>query len=113
MQACKSIVVQSLPGMLVCQSYLWELLLSLVLNLLQMLACGDGFSLASTADNELYFWGSRCQQPWSRLTVEDLETADDIKNSEKFVFTLHIFVMNLSWFIKFALVQWLASLTVL
>ncbi|VDK27556.1 unnamed protein product [Gongylonema pulchrum] len=47
------------------------------------LACGDGFSLAGTADNELYFWGSRCQQPWSRLTVDDLEALDPSTDFEK------------------------------
>ncbi|VDM41838.1 unnamed protein product [Toxocara canis] len=38
-----------------------------------MIGCGDGFSMAGTADNELYFWGSKGQQTFSRLTVEDLE----------------------------------------
>lgn len=38
-----------------------------------MIECGDGFSMAGTADNELYFWGSKGQQTLSRITVEDLE----------------------------------------
>ncbi|VDK42955.1 unnamed protein product [Anisakis simplex] len=38
-----------------------------------MIECGDGFSMAGTTDNELYFWGSKGHQVRSRLTVEDLE----------------------------------------
>lgn len=47
--------------------------------------CGNGFTMAATADNELYFWGSKgVLTKKEEILVEDLEfTRRSLGNADK------------------------------
>uniref|UniRef100_A0A1I8ADL0 non-specific serine/threonine protein kinase n=1 Tax=Steinernema glaseri TaxID=37863 RepID=A0A1I8ADL0_9BILA len=61
-----------------------------------LLACGDGFSLAATSDNKLFFWGSKSTEQ-NDIYVEDLENSYGSCDDKKSLVPTQLQTRRFNW----------------
>ncbi|KAK0424078.1 hypothetical protein QR680_008488 [Steinernema hermaphroditum] len=61
-----------------------------------LLACGDGFSLAATSDNKLFFWGSKSTEQ-NDVSVEDLENSYGTFDDKKTLIPSRLQTRRFNW----------------